>query len=167
MLISNKRQKSDAVVLTWMRSFITGTAPCFNSKWCANPASTWALFIKHSSLKWREHTNALATLCYCPGKTNCIHCSCNAGFFGKLNTVIFPSHPKTHLFGDILEQIQCSAADDFPMKRVDVRDLALLWSTCAWARFSKRNAHIRSSTTVYVIKSTIEKKQPKLVPTQK
>ena len=114
-----------------------------------------------------QHTNALATLRCFPRKTNCIHCSCNAGFFGKLNTVNFPSHPKTHLFGDILEQIICSTADDFPIKHVDGRSLALLWSTCAWVRFSERNAHIRSSTIVYVIRSTIEKKQLKLVPTRK
>ncbi len=35
--------------------------------------------------------------------TNCIHCSLKAGFFGKLNKVIFPSQPKTHFFGDIVD----------------------------------------------------------------
>ncbi len=43
-----------------------------------------------------------------PRKMNCIHCSRNAGFFGKLNKVIFPLQPKTHLFGEILlEQVAC------------------------------------------------------------
>ncbi len=42
-------------------------------------------------------------------KTNCIHCSCNAVFFGKLNKVIFPSQPKAHFFRDILpERVLCS-----------------------------------------------------------
>ncbi len=45
----------------------------------------------------------------CPGKTNYIHCSRNAGCFGKLNKVIFPSQPKTHFFRDILpERVSCS-----------------------------------------------------------
>jgi len=35
-----------------------------------------------------------------PEKTNFIHCSLDAGFFGKLKKVIFPSQPKTHSFGD-------------------------------------------------------------------
>ncbi len=33
-----------------------------------------------------------------PRKTNCIHCSHNAGFFRKMNKVIFPFQPKTHFF---------------------------------------------------------------------
>ncbi len=46
-----------------------------------------------------------------PGKTNCIHRLRNAGFFGKLNNVIFPSQPKTHFFRDILpELVPCSSA---------------------------------------------------------
>ncbi len=42
-------------------------------------------------------TNKHLWNCCCPGKFNCIHCSHNVGFFGKLNKVIFPSHPKTLL----------------------------------------------------------------------
>ncbi len=109
--IANKTETFDAVSLTicssesWPGSLISGTAPSFNIKRCANPASNWALFIKHSS------TNTLEKLA-APKKTNCIHCSHNAGFFGKLNKVIFPSQPKTHFFRDILpERVPCSAAE--------------------------------------------------------
>ncbi len=85
--------------------FIAGTAPSFSIKRCANPASNWALFIKRSS------TNTFEKLRCCPGKTNCIHRLRNAGFFGKLNNVIFPSQPKTHFFRDILpELVPCSSA---------------------------------------------------------
>ncbi len=42
----------------------------------------------------RSSTNTLEKLRCCPGKTNCIHCLRNTGFFGKLNKVIFPSQPK-------------------------------------------------------------------------
>ena len=47
---------------------------------------------------------------WCSGKTNSIHWSLNAGFFGNLCRVVLPWQPKTHFFGDIL---YCSAADDF------------------------------------------------------
>ncbi len=86
-----------------------------------------------------------------PGKTNCIHCSRNAGFFGKLNKVIFPSQPKTHFFRDILpERVLCSAAE---WRALMGAHLLSLWSMHARARSSGRNAHIRSSTLVYVSKS--------------
>ncbi len=68
------KQTFDAVSLTicrsesWPGSFIAGTAPSFSIKRCANTASNWALFIKHSS------TNTLEKLSFCPGKTNRIHC---------------------------------------------------------------------------------------------
>ncbi len=111
LLQSPTKQPFDAVSLTiWSSesrpgSFIAGTAPSFSIKPCANPASNWALLIKRSS------TNTLEKLRYCPEKTNCIHCSRIAGFFGKLNKVIFPSQPKTHFLRDILpEWIPCSAA---------------------------------------------------------
>ncbi len=86
--ITSKTQTFDAVSLTvcssesWPKSFIAGTAPCFIIEWCENTASNWALFIKRSS------TNTLEKLRCCPGKTNCIHCLRNAGFFGKLNKVL-------------------------------------------------------------------------------
>ncbi len=76
---------------SWLGSFLAGTAPSFSIKRCANPVLNWALFIN----------NTLAKLCCFPGKTNCIHWSHNAEFFGKLNKVIFPLQPKTHFFGDI------------------------------------------------------------------
>jgi len=57
--------------------------------------TNWDLFTKYSSPKSREQTNIPAQLCCCPGKTNFIHCSLNAGFFGKLKKVISPSQPKT------------------------------------------------------------------------
>ncbi len=60
------------------------------------------LFIKHLSLKCQEKTNTLAQLCCCARETNCIHRSLNAGFFWKLNKVIFPLQPKTHFFGDLI-----------------------------------------------------------------
>ncbi len=132
--IENKTQTFDAVSLTvcssesWPGSFIAGTAPSFSIKRCANPASIWALFIKRSS------TNTLEKLRCCPEKTNCIHCLCNAGFFGKLNKVILPSQPKTHFFRDILHRaspVQCSR-----MKHVDGRALALaLVDACTGAFF--------------------------------
>ncbi len=80
-LIANKTQTFDAVSLTicssesWPGSFIAGTAPSFSIKWCANPASNWALFIKRSL---KKH---LRKLHCCPGKTNYVHCSRNGGFF--------------------------------------------------------------------------------------
>ncbi len=45
---------------SWTGSFIAGTAPPFSIKRCVNPASNWALFIKHSP------TNTLEKLCSCP-----------------------------------------------------------------------------------------------------
>ncbi len=79
-------------------------------------------------------------------KTNCIHVLHNVGFFGKLNKVLFPSQPKTHFFSDILpKQVPCSR-----MKHVDGALLLFLWSMRARARSFGRNAHISSSTLVYV-----------------
>ncbi len=128
---------------SWPGSFIAGTTPSLSIKRCANPASNWDLFIKRLS------TNTLKKLRCCPGKTNCIHCSHKAGFFGKLNKVIFPSQPKTHFFRDIPpERVPYSAAEWSALMGV----LSLsLWSMRA--RFSGRNAHVRSSTLVYVSKS--------------
>ncbi len=48
-------------------------------------------------------TNTLSQLRCWPGEKNCIHCSLNAGFFGKLNKVIISSQPKTHFFHDIVD----------------------------------------------------------------
>ncbi len=48
------KQTCDAVSLTacssesWLGSYIAATAPSLSIKRCANPASKWALFIKHS-----------------------------------------------------------------------------------------------------------------------
>ncbi len=117
-------------------------------KSCVN----WALFINRSS------TNTLEKLCCCPRKTNCIHCLRNAGFFGKLNKVIFPSQPKTHFFRYILlKRVPCSSIAEWKCWWP-----ALLQSMRAWARSSGRNAHIRSSTVVYVSKSHDRKKTRKL-----
>ncbi len=81
-----------------------------------------ALFIKHSSLKWRE-TNKHTKLCCFPGKTNCIHCTHDSRFFGKLNKVIFPSQPKTHFFGDILlKQVLCSTAVDIDVSSSGIEE---------------------------------------------
>ncbi len=65
-------KKFDAVLInaciseSWLGSFIAGTAPSFSIKWCANPASNWAWFIKHS---WTN--NHTWKLCCYPWKTNC------------------------------------------------------------------------------------------------
>ncbi len=100
-----------------------------------------------------------------PRKTNCIHCLRNAGFFGKLNKVIFPLQPKTHFFRDILpERVLFSAAEWSTLM-----DALLLsrWSMHARVCSSGRNAHIRSSTVVYVSKSHDWKNSQKLVRTRK
>ncbi len=144
----------DAISLTicssesWPGSFIAGTAPSFSNKECANPASNWALFVKRGS-----STNTLQKLCCCPGKTNCIHSFRDAGFFGKLNKVFFPSQPKTHFFRDILpKRVPCGWSALMAALSL------LLRSMGARARSSGRNAHIRSSTVVYVSKSHARKK---------
>ncbi len=109
----------------------------------------WALFIKRSS------TNTFEKLHCCPRKTNCIHCSRNAEFFGKLNKVIVPLQPKTHFFRDILsEWVLCSSAAEWSalMGALSLRSMR------ARACSSGRNAHIRSSTVAYVSKSYDRKK---------
>ncbi len=79
------------------------------------------------------------------------------GCFGKLNKVIFPSQPKTHFFRDILpERVPCCQPVDWS---VLMGALSFsLWSMCVQAGSSGRNAHIRSSTVVYVIKNNDRKK---------
>ncbi len=109
---------------SWSGSFIAGTAPFFSIKWCANPASNWALFIKCSS------TNKLAK--NCPGKTNWIQCSRNAGFFWKLNKVIFTLQPKTHWHS--LETLFLSES------RAALPNEALRWA-CSCSRSSGGNAY--------------------------
>ncbi len=59
----------------------------------------------------------IATVCKLQHRHNFL----NAGFFGKLNKVIFPSQPKTHLFGIVDSVVKTelksfssnSCADDF------------------------------------------------------
>ncbi len=109
---------------SWSGSFIAGTAPPFSIKWCANPASNWALFIKCSS------TDKLAK--NCPGKTNWIQCSRNAGFFWKLNKVIFTLQPKTQRHS--LETLFLSES------RAALPNEALRWA-CSGSRSSGRNAY--------------------------
>ncbi len=134
---------------SWLGTFIAGTAPSFSIKRCANAALNWAWLIK------RWSTNTFAKLHCCPEKTNCIHCSRNAGFFGKLNKVIFPSQPTTHFFRDILpERVPCSAAE---WSALMGGLLLSLRSMCSRARFFGRNAHTRSSTLHYVRKSNDRK----------
>ncbi len=69
-------------------SFIAGTAPSFSIKWCANPVSNWALFIKSLS------TNTLERLCCFPGKTNCIHVHLTLGSSGNWTRLSFPHNQK-------------------------------------------------------------------------
>ncbi len=109
-------------------SFITGTAPSFSIKRYAIQASTWALFIKHSSPKWREQTSTLAKLHCCPGKTNYILTSHNGAFFGKLNKVIFPLQPKTHFIRDFFLSKSCAALSTMLMGLLLL--LLSLWLTC-------------------------------------
>ncbi len=141
----------------WMTGifFIAGTAPYFSIKGCANPALNWALFIKRSS------TNTLVKLHCCPKKHTASTVHITLGSFGKLNKVLFFLQPKTNFFRDILPE-QC-----IWMKRVDVLLLLSLWSMCARAFSSSRNAHIRSSTLVYVSKSHDWKNFLKLVRSRK
>ncbi len=149
---ANKTETFDAVSLTicssesWPGSFIAGTAPSFSIKRCANPASNWALFIKRSS------TNTLAKLHRCPGKTNCIHCLRNAGFFweaeqGYLSLTSKNTSLETFFPSESRAAVQpndaCWWAHLISLSR---------WSMCEQARSSGRNAHIRSFTIIYVIK---------------
>ncbi len=74
---------------------------------------TMCKFSVELGLVYKSCQHTLEKLFCCPGKTNCIHCSRNAGFFGKLNKIIFPSQPKTHFFRDILpEQVQAVQPDE-------------------------------------------------------
>ncbi len=67
-----------------------------------------------------------------PEKKNSIHCLHNAGFFRKLNMVIFPSQPKTHLRDILSEWVPCSL-----MKHVDGSALAPV-DTCTGAFFQEK-----------------------------
>ncbi len=161
--ITSKTHTFDAVSLTvcssesWPESFLAETAPSFSIKRCANPASNWALFIKHSSI------NTLEKLCCFPGKTNCIHCLRNAGFFRKLNKVIFLSQPKTHFFRDILsERVPCSRKSC-----VDGRTLSLAPVDVCMGSFSRGKCPYKSSTVVYISKSHDLKNSQKLGRTRK
>ncbi len=155
--IANKTETFDAFSLTicssesWPGSFIAGTAPSFSIKRCANPASNWALFIKRSSTKHLR--NSIAA----PEKQTISTVHVTVGSFGKLNKVILTSQPKTHFFRDILpERVPCCQPADWS---VLMGALSFsLWSMRARARSSGRNAHIRSSTVVYVIKNNDRKK---------
>ncbi len=135
---------------SWPGSFIAGTAPSFSIKPCANPASNWALFIKRSSTKHLR--NSIAA----PEKQTISTVHITVGCFGKLNKVIFPSQPKTHFFRDILpERGPCCQPADWSML---MGALSLSRSMRARTRSFERNAHIRSSTVIYVIKNNDRKK---------
>ncbi len=139
-----------SAVLNQTRIFYSwGPAPSFSIKRCANPASNWALLIKRSS------TNTWETPLL-PRKNKLYPLSRNGGSFGKLNKVIFLT-TKTHFFRDILpERVPCCQPADWSAL---MGALSLsLWSMRARARSSGRNAHIRSSTIVYVIKNNDRKK---------
>ncbi len=74
-----------------------------------------------------------------PRKTNCIHCSRNAGFFGKLNKVIFPSQPKTHFFRDFLPERVDGRA--LALALVDACTGALFREKCPYKEFHRRLRH--------------------------
>ncbi len=112
---------------SWPGSFITGTAPSFSIK-CKSSVEL--------GLINRSSTNTLEKLHCCPRKTNCIHCLHNAGFFRKLNKVIFPSQPKIHSFRDILpERVPCSAAESSTL--MGALALALV-DACTGALFQEK-----------------------------
>ncbi len=116
-----------------------------------------SLFIKRSSTKHLR--NSIAA----PGKTNYIHCSRNGGLFWEAEQGYLSLTTKTHLPLETFfpSEVPCSAAD---------------WSVligcsrsgrCVQGVSSGRNAHIRSSTVVYVIKNNDLKNSPKLVRIRK
>ncbi len=107
-----------------------------------------------------EHTWKTLLL---PRKTNCIHCLRNAGFFRKLNKVIFPSQPKTHFFRDILsERVPCSRKSC-----VDGRTLSLAPVDVCMGSFSRGKCPYKSSTVIYISKSHDLKNSQKLGRTRK
>ncbi len=57
-------------------------------------------------LKWTSlvHQQTLVKLCCGPKKQTASTVHVTLGSFGKLNKVIFPSQPKTHVFRDILPE---------------------------------------------------------------
>ncbi len=64
-------------------------------------------------------------------RKNKLHPLFNAGFFGKLNKVIFPSQPKTHFFRDFLpERALCSAAEWSALKWIFkwIERATLVWN---------------------------------------
>ncbi len=87
---------------SWSGSFIAGTAPPFSIKWCANPASNWALFIKCSS------TNKLAEKL--PRKNKLDHVTLRS--FGSWTRLSLPYNQNTEtFFRDIVpERVPCSTA---------------------------------------------------------
>ncbi len=64
-------------------------------------------------------------------RKNKLHPLFNAGFFRKLNKVIFPSQPKTHFFRDFLpERALCSAAEWSALKWIFkwIERATLVWN---------------------------------------
>ncbi len=93
----------------------------------------------------------------CPGKTNYIHCSRNGGLFSEAEQGYLSLTTKTHFFRDILpERGPCCQPADWS-ELMGALSLSL-WSMRAQTRSYGRNAHIRSSTVVYVIKNNDRKK---------
>ncbi len=127
---------------SWPGSFIAETAPSFSikryAKYSVELGLVYKTFVQQTQLR-----NSVALL-----KTNCIHVLHNVGFFGKLNKVLFPSQPKTHFFRD----------HSSPSKSRAAGDEARWWGALCFSsgrcvhgpRSSGRNAHISSSTLVYV-----------------
>ncbi len=100
----------------------------------------------------------LENLHCCPGKTNYIHCSHNGGFvLGSWTRLSFP-HNQKHTSLETFFPSESRAAS-LPIE-------AHWWARsrshsgrCVHGRvLSGRNAHIRSSTVVYVIKNNDRKK---------
>ncbi len=105
----------------------------------------------------RSSTKHLRNSIAAPEKQTISTVHVTVGCFRKLNKVIFPSQPKTHFFRDILpERGPCCQPADWS-ELMGALSLSL-WSMRAQTRSYGRNAHIRSSTVVYVIKNNDRKK---------
>ncbi len=113
------------------RIFYSWDAPSFSIKWCANPVSNWALFIKRSSTKHLR--NSIAA----PEKQTISTVHVTVGSFGKLNKVIFSSHQKHTSLETFFPRE--SRAASLRLKRVDGRALVLtLVDACTGAFFREK-----------------------------
>ncbi len=144
--IANKIQSFDAVSLTvcssesWPGSFIAETAPSFSIKRYANTVLIWALFKKLSS------TNTIEKLRCSPEKQTASTFYITLGSSGSWTRFSFPHNQKHTSLETFFPSESRAAGWSTLMGAL----LLFLWSMHARARSSGRNAHISSSTLVYV-----------------